>query len=233
MFLRALLMRLKVKRHLRFSCHSGLSGIFLCFQKDSRRASLAGMTTCVVLLMNSLVYMACVIFMLPAALCSTRAACAEDRKPTEYDVKAAYIYNFAKFVEWSKGKSPEPLGTITVCVVGSDPFGPTLAAIEGKTVEGKKIRTRRDPAVQNVKGCEVLFISGSEEERLDRVLEAVKGLTVLTIGDTKGFAQRGVMINFYMENRNVRFEINPKAAERAGLKISSNLLKIAKIVGEP
>jgi hypothetical protein len=177
--------------------------------------------------------MTCVIFILSAALCSIREAGAEDRKPTEYDVKAAYIYNFAKFVEWPRGKPPEPGGTISVCLVGNDPFGPALAAIEGKTAEGKKIRIRREQFARNVKGCEVLFISSSEEERLDRVLEAVKGLPVLTIGDTKGFAQRGVMINFYMESRQVRFEINPKAAERGGLKISSNLLKIAKIVGEP
>lgn len=183
--------------------------------------------------LRALCKITCVIFILTAALCLTKEACAEDRKPTEYDVKAAYIYNFAKFVEWPRGKSPEPTGTITVCVVGSDPFGPALAAIEGKTVEGKKVRIRRDPAAQSVKGCEVLFISGPEEERLNSVLEAVKGLSVLTIGDTKGFAQKGVMINFYMENKNVRFEINQKAAERAGLKISSNLLKIAKIVGGP
>jgi hypothetical protein len=180
--------------------------------------------------------MTCVIFMLSAVLCLTKEACAEDRKPTEYDVKAAYIYNFVKFVEWPRRKSPEPGGTIStisVCIVGNDPFGPALAAIEGKTAEGKKIRLRREQSAQNMKGCEVLFISSSEEERLDRILEAVKGLSVLTIGETRGFAQKGVMINFYMESRNVRFEINPKAAERAGLKISSNLLKIARIVREP
>ena len=79
----------------------------------------------------------------------------------------------------------------------------------------------------------MLFIGSSEKDRLERLVQAVGGLGILTIGDTEGFARQGVMVNFYMENKKVRFEINPKAAGRAGLKISSNLLRIARIVGEP
>ena len=161
------------------------------------------------------------------------ASCAEKQQPTEFDVKAAYIYNFAKFVEWPAGKSSHAGVAITVCVVGEDHFGPALAMIEGKSVGGRKIRIKRESAQHNLRGCDILFISSSEKKRLAEILDAVKDANVLTIGDTKGFAQQGVMINFYMENKTVRFEINPKPAGRAGLRISSNLLKIAKIVGEP
>ena len=173
------------------------------------------------------------VFILSAVLGARETACAESRKPTEYDVKAAYIYNFAKFVEWPPGKSRDGGAHMNVCVVGDDTFGPALEAIEGKGVGGRKIRIKRESAQQNLRGCDILFISSSEKKRLAEILDAVKDANVLTIGDTNGFAPQGVMINFYMENKTVRFEINPKAAGRAGLRISSNLLRIAKIVGEP
>lgn len=173
------------------------------------------------------------IFVLSSAFSGAReASYAGDSKPTEYEVKAAFIYNFAKFIEWPDGKSREARGAINVCVVGKDPFGPALAAIEGKTVRDRKIRITRDPSLQNATRCDILFVGSSEEERLTRILEALGNSGILTIGDTEGFAQKGVMINFYVENRTVRFEINPKAAVRTGLRISSNLLRIAKIVGE-
>ncbi len=159
------------------------------------------------------------------------ASRAEQQMPTEYDVKAAFIYNFAKFVEWPAEKAQGD-ATMNVCVVGRDPFGPALDAIAGKSVGDRKIRIRR-LASQSPQGCDIIFISGSERDRLEQVLEPLRGAGVLTIGDTHGFAQRGVMINFYMDGKRVRFEINPRAASRAGLRISSNLLKIARIVGAP
>ena len=173
------------------------------------------------------------MFLLSALFHAGEASATESRKPSEYDVKAAYIYNFAKFVEWPPGKPQEVGATMNVCVAGEDPFGSALAAIEGKVAGGRKIRIRQNPPQPGQGNCDILFISASEREQLARVLEPVKDSSVLTIGDTKGFAQQGVMINFYMENKTVRFEINPKAAVRAGLKISSNLLRIARIVGEP
>jgi hypothetical protein len=152
-----------------------------------------------------------------------------DGKPTEYQVKAAYIYNFAKFVEWPAGGA----GDIDVCVLGEDPFNHDLAMIEGKKVLNRQITIKKVASYRNSSGCDILFISGSEEDNLTQIFKFLKGLPVLTIGDSEGFGERGVMINFYMEGRTVRFEINPKSARRAGLRISSNLLRIAKIVGEP
>jgi hypothetical protein len=173
------------------------------------------------------------IFLLPAVFCPGNALCGEMRKPTEYEVKAAYIYNFAKFVEWQSGRFQDGSDTIHVCVLGDDPFGPSLATIEGKTAGGRTLGTRRLTSLQQAGGCEMLYIAGSEERDLERVVEAVKDTPVLTIGDTEGFTQRGVMVNFYTENNKVHFEINPNAAMRAGFKISSALLRIARIVGGP
>lgn len=157
------------------------------------------------------------------------AYCGDVRRPTEYQVKAAYIYNFAKFVEWPPGVS----GDINVCVLGDDPFGDDLSIIEGKRVLSRKIAIREVASYRNSAGCDIIFISYSEEYHLTQLLKYLKRYPVLTIGDTEGFADKGVMINFYMENRTVRFEINPRAAGSAGLRISSSLLRIAKIVGEP
>ncbi len=172
------------------------------------------------------------IMLLAAVFCPGSAACGEARKPTEYEVKAAYIYNFAKFIEWPT-VFRDRNDALHVCVIGDDPIGHSLADIDGKSVLNRKIRVRRNVALQNLEECEVVFISHSAREQLDQILEAINRFSVLTIGDTKGFAQRGVLINFYMENNRVLFEINPKAAVRAGLKINSNLLRIARIVGRP
>lgn len=172
------------------------------------------------------------IVLLAALFCPGSAACGEARKPTEYEVKAAYIYNFAKFIEWPL-RFRDRGDIIHVCVIGDDPIDGSLADIDGKSVLDRKIRVRLDVALQNLDVCEIVFISHSAREQLDQILKAVNGFSVLTIGDTRGFAQRGVLINFFMENNRVLFEINPKAAVRAGLKINSNLLRIARIVGRP
>src|SRR5512136_1014861 len=156
----------------------------------------------------------------------------EGPKPTEYDVKAAYIYNFAKFVEWPPGTFHDQSEDLDVCVVGEDAFGHSLAAINGKNVGGRKIRVRRSVSLQDLKGCEIVYIGASERERLERILKPLDDNPVLTIGDSKGFTQRGVMINFFIERKKVLFEINPKAAERVSLRISSVLLRIARITGE-
>jgi hypothetical protein len=173
------------------------------------------------------------VFLLEVALCPWTALCGEMRKPTESEVKVAYIYNFAKFVEWPYHRFKDGGDTIHVCVLGDDPLGGIIHAINGKSVENRTIRTRGYVSARNMGGCEIIFISQSEEEQLDSIVEAIKDTPVLTISDTKGFTQRGVMINFYMESNRVLFEINPKAAIRSGLKISSALLRIARIVGGP
>jgi hypothetical protein len=173
------------------------------------------------------------VFILATIFCAARVYCDENRRPAAHEIKAAYIYNFAKFVEWPNARFQKAGESIHVCVFGDDPIGPSLEAIEGKTAGNKKVSIKQITSLQNVRGCEILFISNSEEAYLAKILKVISGSPILTIGDTEGFAEQGVIINFYLKNRTVRFEINPKAAIRAGLRISSNLLRIAKIVAEP
>jgi YfiR/HmsC-like len=157
----------------------------------------------------------------------------QTEQASEYQIKAAFLYNFAKFVEWPPAVSPGANDPMEICVVGEDPFGNTLnQSIEGKTVSGHKLMIRRLKPAQDMKGCQVAFISSSEKSHLPSVLESLKGGGVLTVGETEGFAALGGVINFTMENDKVRFEINLDAAGRAGLKISSKLLLLARIVKE-
>jgi YfiR/HmsC-like len=151
----------------------------------------------------------------------------------EYQIKAAFLYNFAKFVEWPPAVSPGANDPMEICVIGEDPFGNTLnQSIEGKTVSGHKLMIRRLKPAQDMKGCQVAFISSSEKNHLPSLLESLNGGGVLTVGETEGFAALGGVINFTMENDKVHFEINLDAAGRAGLKISSKLLLLARIVKE-
>jgi hypothetical protein len=119
-------------------------------------------------------------------------------------------------------------------VLGDDPFGKSLRVVAGEQVSGHKLTVMQADSIAKPAGCQVLFISHSERERLSQILSAVKGAPVLTVGDTKGFADDGVIINFVLEGSKVRFEINTDAADRAGIKISSKLLQLAKrIVPNP
>jgi hypothetical protein len=153
---------------------------------------------------------------------------AHAQAPNEYHVKAAFLYNFAKFVEWPSDPPNEP---IVIGIIGKDPFGGALEeAIRGKTVKGRKLAAQHLKAGQDPRGCQIIFISASEQKRLRSILADLNGAGVLTVGDTEGFAEAGGMINLTIVDQRVHFEINPDAAQRAGMKISSKLLSLAKIV---
>jgi len=150
-------------------------------------------------------------------------------EPTEYEVKAAFIYNFAKFVDWPPklGGDAHPL---RLCVLGKNPFGSALEEIKGKAVKERKLEVALLDLAASARECDLLFISASAEKHLERIVALSRGAEVVTIGDTEGFAQQGVMINFYSENGKVRFEINLDTVRRGGLKVSSKLLILARIV---
>jgi hypothetical protein len=156
---------------------------------------------------------------------------AQNREASEYAIKAAFLYNFAKFTEWppeSAGKADDP---ITLCVVGEDPFGNILnQTIEGKTVRGRRMVIWRLRPGEDLKGCQIAFIGSPERSQMQAILERLKGAGVLTVGDSEGFAALGGMINFTKVDNKVHFNVNVNAAERARLKISSKLLSLAKIV---
>jgi hypothetical protein len=154
-------------------------------------------------------------------------AAAAAQKAAEYDVKAAFLYNFTKFVDWPSEAFPDP-NSLKICVLGDDPFGKSLQAVTDEQVGGHKLIVTRTESLAKPSGCQVLFISRSEREHLGQILAAVRDSPVLTVADTDGAAERGAIINFVLEGSKVRFEINTDSADRAKIKISSKLLQLAK-----
>jgi hypothetical protein len=146
-------------------------------------------------------------------------------KPTEYEVKATYLYKFGRFVEWPAKVESD---SFSICVLGQDPFGPALnATIANETIAGKNVVAKRIPAPQDAVNCRVLFIGSSENTRLKQILSTLRDASVLTVSDLPEFTQRGGMVQFISEGDRVRFEVNLATAERAGLTMSSELLKVA------
>jgi hypothetical protein len=167
------------------------------------------------------------VYVLLVALCASIHA----QGPLEYEVKAAFLYNFAKFTEWpveEEGEDP-----IVIGVLGEDPFGELLDnTVRGKLVRGRTLQIKRfDKLSEDLKGCHILFIGVSESNRIARALKYLEGARVLTVGESRTFCSVGGSINFVLDRRRVRFEISVAAAERAGLKLSSKLLKLATLVG--
>ena len=149
----------------------------------------------------------------------------------EYDVKAAMIYNFAKFVRWPQ-QEPNQARALVVGVVGEGPMRDALdQVLKGKEVEGRQIRTVRFARTEPISSCEILFVGSSESTRVREILDHLQGRPVLTVGETDGFSKTGGVIGFVMEGNKVRFEINVAAARRVGIEISSKLLRLATVVG--
>lgn len=149
--------------------------------------------------------------------------------PTEYEVKAAFLYNFAKYVQWP----PSPRPTLVIGVLGKDPFGPHLDEVmNGQSVQGKTIVIRRFARIEDVSGSDILFVCASERRNLKAVFTALQRLPVLTVADMDQFAELGGMINLTNEENHVRFEMNPDAIQGAGLKAGSQLYRLARIVKE-
>lgn len=148
----------------------------------------------------------------------------------EYQIKAAFLYNFVKFVDWPSQTLPDTSDTLTICVLGEDPFGEALDSLKDKPAKGKRLAIRRAASVREVAGCHVLFVGSSEEKQLPQVIESAQQSHILTVGEMDQFAQRGGIINFVVERNKLRFEVSVDGAARAGLKISSQLLSLAKVV---
>ena len=146
----------------------------------------------------------------------------------EYLIKAAYLYKFALFTDWPESAFADPIAPLRVCVLGKDPFGPTLATIVGRKVGDRPVVTSYYANVEGVERCHVLFISASKKERLAEILEHLQNRPVLAVADTPNFMQAGGIINFTMAEKEIGFEINATVAERVGLKLSSKLLRMAK-----
>ena len=149
----------------------------------------------------------------------------------EYQIKAAFLVNFMQFVTWPDSVFTNENAPFSIAVLGDDPFGPALdQTLQGETVNHHKIVVQRVRRVEDCKDCQMIFVSRSEEKNLPAILAKVDSGPVLTVSETRGFARQGGIINFYLEDKKVRFEINPVVAQRANLKISAQLLSLGKIV---
>jgi hypothetical protein len=162
------------------------------------------------------------------ALLLPAAALAQRRALTEPEIKASYIYNFVQFVEWPPQALPG--NTITVGVLGSSPVGAALDTINGKPVGQRTFMVRHLGSPREAGGVQILFLSEAERTRLPQVLQAVGNASVLTVGETPGFATAGCAVDFVREGSKVRFEVNQEAATRHRLSLSSQLLRLALIV---
>ncbi len=149
----------------------------------------------------------------------------------EYELKAAFLFNFAKFTEWPE-KSFSNESNICIGVLGEDPFGSAIDSLSGKIVKGKKVEVIRYSNVEDIRECHILFVSDSEKKNLKHILGHIKNKNMLTVSDIKKFCDYGGMINLVTVDNKIGFEINLASSKLAGLNISSQLLKLAKRVIE-
>jgi hypothetical protein len=163
----------------------------------------------------------------------------------EYEVKAAFIFNFLKFIDWPQEKTAGNNNQIVIGIIGEDPFGPAADIFKDKSVEEHKLVVKRFEGAEQIKKlpekdrnerldalkrCHLLFICQSEQKQVGDIIEIVRNSSVLTVADADGFIEAGGIINLFTEDNKIRFDINQGAAEKAGLKIRSQLLRLAKRV---
>jgi hypothetical protein len=178
------------------------------------------------------------IAILPILLATMALNAQNTSGSTEYLIKAGFIYNFANLVQWPSSSFAQPDSPIVIVILGEDHFGTTLdRALDGKKVNARSFVIKRARSISELqrtlgpqKDCQILYVSSSEMPHLSDAIQMLKGVPVLTIGETPGFARNGGIINLILEDNKVRFEVNVAAAKEADLNISSRLLALARIV---
>lgn len=168
-------------------------------------------------------------FTLPAATMTTYGASGDESSTAEYQLKAAFLYNFAKFVQWPAESNGGSLDPFALCVSGEEPFRIIQHYLAGKRIRGQLIAVRAVGGTAALSDCHLLFVSAASVQ-LQQALPGVRG-AVLTVGEADDFMTSGGMINLVRVDNRLRFEISRSAGERAGLKFSSQLLKLATPVG--
>jgi len=177
------------------------------------------------------------IIALSLSLSWAPGALAQDRDSSdssEYLIKAGFIFNFAKFVEWPPTTFAQPDSPIVIGILGTDPFGTIIDHIvQDKKIGGRGFVVKRlkwGAEAKDLRECKILFVGASERAHIDELVQIVKFLPILTVGETPGFAEHGGVIRFVLEDNRVRFEVNVDAARQGGLTISSRLLTLARII---
>ncbi len=165
---------------------------------------------------------------LVSVLLTSPPIAAQEAQPSEYQIKAAFIFNFAKFVEWPATAFAEATSPLCIGVIGENPFGTDLERfVRDKRINDHPLTMRECRTLEEAKKCHIVFISSSEKKRLQEILKALQGANVLTVSETEGFTENGGIVNFVSEGKKIRFQINDGSAKSAGLKISSKLLSLA------
>ncbi len=169
-----------------------------------------------------------------AALLASVCAPADRAQPDpsgEYQLKAAFLFNFAKFIDWPPASFSSPQAPFVVCILGPDPFGHAMDEVfRGQMIDNRPVAIKRFKEVAQLKQCHMVFVSQSESFHLADIIQHLRGECVLLVGESDGFAEAGGVIQFAIEENRVRFLINTDAAGRAGLKVSSKLLSLARVV---
>jgi YfiR/HmsC-like len=161
------------------------------------------------------------------------AVSAEGQATEEYQVKAAFLYNFAKFVQWPSSAFKNAQEPIAICILGTNPFGDALdEAIRGKQIEGRSLVVYQVSSESPSHSCHILFVGASERKRFRNLAEAFRAPGILTVGEAAWFGSEGGVINLKLDSGRVRFEINADAADRQQLRISSKLLSLAQVVNK-
>ena len=172
-----------------------------------------------------------ILFAACSLVCARTLAKAQTQPLTESQIKAGFLFNFTKFVEWPPDAFADPGVPLVLGIVGDNPVTDLLVeTAAGKIVNGRAVIVRRFKEGQDLRSCHILFVSSSEGKHVPQILETVKGSRVLTVSETSGFVQSGGMINFFVEGNKVRLEINLDAAARASLKISAKVIAVARLV---
>jgi YfiR/HmsC-like len=165
------------------------------------------------------------------SLAHTTPTRAQASPSVEYQVKAAFLLNFAKFVEWPSDTFQSEKAPIILCVFRHDPFGSTLdEIIRGKTINNREVSARRINELPDLKACQMVFVSNGEDKRLSEVLNSLRGASALVVGEGENFAEHGGGIQFFLEDNKLRFAVNVDAVQKARLSVSSKLLALARIV---
>jgi len=158
--------------------------------------------------------------------CAPQVAAAQPAHPSEYDVKAVYLFNFAKFTQWPSAAAS--LDSFPICIMGENPFRGTLQSlVAGEQLNGQKVLVRHVSTVHEAEQCRVLFIGASESYRYKLVIGSLASTPVLTVSDVPDFSADGGMIQLLLQGDRVKFEVNLAAAQKAHLSLSSQLLKVA------
>ncbi len=157
---------------------------------------------------------------------------AEEKRHTEYEVKAAILYKLTKFIDWSCTEiEGEGKGDFRVGVLGEDPFGELLdKTLKNQKVGGRRIRIARAARAEDLRACRIVFVSRSEQDRFREIAKELAEYCTLTVADGEGFAEQGGMVNLLRKGDKIGFEINVDATKAAGLEVNSQLLKLARIV---